>query len=72
MSTSAITSSLLSQIADSSSTANEFVTDLNQLAKDVESGNTSAAQQDWVTLTQDAQDGATSSSATSSTRSPPS
>ncbi|MGA3034827.1 MAG: hypothetical protein ABSD70_16195 [Terracidiphilus sp.] len=66
MSTSGITSSLLSQIADSPSAANQFVTDLNQLAQDLESGNLSAAQQDYVTLTQDALDGATSSASTTS------
>ena len=68
MSTSGITSSLLAQIADSPSAANQFVTDLNQLAQDLQSGNLSAAQQDYVTLSQDALDGATSS-ATSSTSS---
>lgn len=66
MSTSGITSSLLSQIADSPSAANQFVTDLNQLAQDLQSGNLSAAQQDYVTLTQDALDGATSSASTTS------
>jgi hypothetical protein len=66
LSTSGITSSLLSQIADSPSAANQFVTDLNQLAQDLESGNLSAAQQDYVTLTQDALDGATSSASTTS------
>ena len=63
---STITNSLLSQIAGSTATANEFVTDLNQLVKDVQSGNLQAAQQDWVTLSQDAQNGVTSSTATSS------
>ena len=66
MSSTGLTSSLLSQIADSPSAADEFVTDLNQLAKDVQSGDLSAAQQDWVTLSQDAQNGATSSTATTS------
>ncbi len=66
MSTSAITSSLLSQIAGSPSTANKFATDLNQLAKDLQSGSLSAAQQDYVTLSQDALDGATATSATTS------
>jgi len=66
LSTSGITSSLLSQIADSPSAANQFVTDLNQLAQDLQSGNLSAAQQDYVTLTQDALDGATSSASTTS------
>jgi hypothetical protein len=66
LSTSGITSSLLAQIADSPTAANQFVTDLNQLAQDLQSGNLSAAQQDYVTLSQDALDGATSSSATTS------
>lgn len=67
MSTSGITSSLLAQIADSPSAANQFVTDLNQLAQDLKSGNLSAAQQDFVTLSQDALNGATSSTANTST-----
>jgi hypothetical protein len=66
LSTSGITSSLLAQIADSPSAANQFVTDLNQLAQDLQSGNLSAAQQDYVTLTKDALDGATSSASTTS------
>ncbi len=66
MSTSGITSSLLSQIVDSPSAANQFVTDLNQLAQDLKSDNLSAAQQDFVTLSQDALNGATSSTATTS------
>ena len=66
MSTSGITSSMLSQIAGSPSTANQFVTDLNQLTKDLGSGNLSASQQDWVTLSQDALDGQTASTATTS------
>lgn len=63
---STITSSLLSQIAGSASTANQFVSDLNQLVTDVQSGNLPAAQQDWVTLSEDAENGATSSTATTS------
>ena len=66
MSTSAITSSILSAIAGSPSTANRFVTDLNQLAKDLQSGNLSAGQDDYLTLSQDALDGATASTATTS------
>lgn len=66
MSTSGITSSLLTGIAGSPSSANQFVTDLNQLAKDLKSNNLSAAQQDFVTLSQDALNGATSSTATTS------
>ena len=66
MSTSGITSSLLSEIAGSPSAANQFDTDLNQLAKDIQSGDLSAAQQDYVTLSQDALDGATASTADTS------
>lgn len=66
VSTSPISTSLLTQIADSPTAANQFVTDLNQLAKDLQSGNLSAAQQDYVTLSQDALNGATSSTASSS------
>jgi hypothetical protein len=64
MSTSAITSNLLSTDFETSSTGNQFATDLNQLAKDLQSGNVSAAQQDYVTLSQHLENGATSSSAT--------
>jgi hypothetical protein len=63
MSTSAITSNLLSTELGSSSTANQFATDLNQLAQDLQSGNLSTAQEDYVTLTQDLADAATASSA---------
>jgi len=66
VSTSAITSSLLSEIVSSPSTANQFATDLNQLAQDLQSGNLSAAQDDYVTLSEDALNGATSSMATTS------
>ena len=66
MSTSAITGSLLSQIAGSSSTADQFVTDLNQVFVDLESGNLAAAQEDYVTLSSDAQNGATASTADTS------
>ena len=61
MSTSGITSSLLSQIAQSPSALNQFATDLNQLEQDLQSGNLSAAQSDFVTLSEDALSGATSS-----------
>jgi hypothetical protein len=66
LATGAITSDLLSQIVSSQSSANQFVTDLNQLAQDLQAGNLSAAQQDYVTLSEDAQNGLTSSSATTS------
>lgn len=66
LSSSAITSSLLSQLLGSTSTANQFADDLNQLAQDLQSGNLSAAQQDYVTLSEDALNGATSSTANSS------
>jgi hypothetical protein len=66
LSTSGITSSLLSQIAGSPSKANQFVTDLNRLAKDLQGGNVSAAEDDYVTLSKDALNGVTSSTATTS------
>lgn len=66
MSSSAITSSLLSQILGSTSTANQFASDLNQVAQDLQGGNLSAAQQDFVTLSEDALNGATSSTANTS------
>jgi hypothetical protein len=66
MSTSGITSSLLSQIVASPSQANQFVTDLNQLAKDLQGGNVNAAEHDYVTLSQDALNGAAASTATTS------
>lgn len=58
MSTSGITGILLSQIVGSSSTANQFAGDLNQLAGDLQSGNMSSAQEDYVTLSEDALKGA--------------
>jgi hypothetical protein len=64
MSTSGITSSLLSQIASSPLAANQFVSDLNQVTSDLQSGNLSAAQEDYVTLSSDALNGATSSAVT--------
>ena len=66
MATSGITSSLLSQIASTPSTANQFLTDLNQLAKDLQGGNLSGAQDDFVTLSQDALNGGAASSTTTS------
>ena len=66
MSTSGITSSLLSQLVNSPSSLNQFVTDFNQLAGDLKSGNLSAAQDDYVTLSEDALNGATASTASSS------
>ena len=66
MATSGITSSLLSQIASTPSTANQFLTDLNQLAKDLQGGNLSGAQDDFVTLSHDALNGGAASSTTNS------
>jgi hypothetical protein len=54
ISTSGVTGSRLSEIAGPSSTAEPLVTNLNQLAKDIHSGSLSAAQQDYVTLSEDA------------------
>jgi hypothetical protein len=65
-STAGMTSSLLAQIASSPSSANQFVTGLNQLAQDLQSGNLSNAQQDYVTLSQEALNGAASSASTAS------
>jgi len=67
VSTIGITSSLLSQIVSSSSTENQFATDLNQLAQDLQTGKLASAQQDFVTLSQDALNGATSATATTTT-----
>lgn len=64
MSTSGITSSLLSLITSSPSTANQLASDLNQMASDLQSGSLSAAQEDYVTLSADALNGATNSAAT--------
>jgi hypothetical protein len=61
VSTSGITSNLLAQIVGSESTANQFASDLNQLAGDLQSGNLSSAQQDYVTLSEDALSGTASS-----------
>ena len=66
MSTSGITSSLLSQIVNSPSSLNQFVTDFNQLSGDLKSGNLSAAQDNYVTLSEDALNGATATTASSS------
>jgi hypothetical protein len=66
LSTSGITTSLLAEIASSPSAANQFVTDLNQLSQDLQGGNLYAAQQDYVTLSNDALNGITASSATTS------
>jgi hypothetical protein len=56
-----MTSSLLSQIASSPSAANQFASGFNQLAQDLQSGNLSTAQQDYVTLSQEALNGSASS-----------
>jgi hypothetical protein len=66
MSTSGNTSSLQSQTANSPSILNQFVTDFNQLSSDLKSGNLTGAQDDYVTLSQDALNGVTSSIANSS------
>jgi hypothetical protein len=67
--TSGITSSLLSHIVGSPSTSNQFAGDLNQLAKDLQSGDLSSAQEDYVTLSQDALNGTSSLSAPATTSS---
>jgi hypothetical protein len=68
VSTGGITSSLLSQIVGSPATANQFASDLNQLAEDLQNGNLSSSQQDYVTLSEDALN-ATASSSTATTTS---
>ncbi|MGA7157087.1 MAG: hypothetical protein WBY53_09585 [Acidobacteriaceae bacterium] len=60
-----ITSSSLSQITSSTSTENQFVTDMNQVSNDLQEGKLSAAQEDYVTLSADALNGTTGSTATS-------
>ncbi|SEG33618.1 hypothetical protein SAMN05421819_2564 [Bryocella elongata] len=64
---SALTSTQFTSLAESSGTANQFATDLNQVASDLQGGNLSAAQEDYVTLSQDALNAAASSSAETST-----
>ena len=70
MSTNGLTSSLLSQIAGSPSEANQFVTDLNQVAQDIQSGNIPAARQDFITLAENALNGVESSGTTTSASGP--
>jgi hypothetical protein len=65
-STAGISGSLLAQIANSPSAASQFATGLNRLAQDLQSGNLSNAQQDYVTLSQDALNGAAASASTAS------
>ena len=72
ISTGGITNNLLSEIPDSPSTVSQFVADLNRLAKDVQSGNLSAAQQDYVTISEDALSGAASSATSASATAIPS
>lgn len=61
-----LTSNLFSGMAASSGTENAFATGLNQLTKDLQGGNLSAAQQDWVTFSTDALEAATVPGATTS------
>lgn len=70
MSTNGLTSSLLSHIAGSPAEANQFVNDLNQVAQDAQSGNIPAAQQDFITLTENALNGVQSSGTTTSASGP--
>jgi hypothetical protein len=60
ISTSGVTGSRLSEIASSPSTAEPLVANLNQLAKGINSSNLSAAQHDYVTLSEDALNSAAS------------
>jgi len=59
LSTSGISSILLSQTASSTTAVSQFAADLNQPATDLQSGNMSAAGQDYITLTNDAENSAT-------------
>ena len=58
-----LNSSLLAEIAQSFSPAEQLMADLNQLAQDLKSGNLPAVQQDYVTLSQDLADTANPGSA---------
>lgn len=55
MSTSGFTSGGISQLESVVSGAEQFLKDFQQLGTDLKAGNTNAAQQDFVTLSQDAQ-----------------
>ena len=63
MSTSAIGTTLLSQIANSPTSGGQFVADLNKLALDLQNGDVFAAEQDYVTLSDDAENSAMTASA---------
>ncbi len=65
MSTSGISANL-SQLDSLLTSAQQFLSDFKQLGSDLKSGNISAAQQDFVTLSQDALSSASSSAASSS------
>jgi hypothetical protein len=52
-----IPTNLLAEIANSPSTANQLVSDRNRIAQDLQSGNLSAAEEDYLTLTRDSIEG---------------
>jgi hypothetical protein len=62
MSNVVLNSSLLAEMAQSFSPAEQLKADLNQLAQDLKSGNLPALQQDYVTLSRDLADTANSGS----------
>jgi hypothetical protein len=66
LSTGAIGSTLLSQIANSPAASSQFVADLNKLAQDLQDGNVFAAEQDYVTLANDAENSTMTAEATPS------
>jgi hypothetical protein len=57
MSTIAIPNGLLSEAGNLSSSADLFVTDLNQLAQNLQVNNVPAAEEDYITLSEDALSG---------------
>jgi len=63
MSSVVMNSSLLAEMAQSFSPAEQLMVDLNQLAQDLKSGDLPAVQQDYVTLSQDLADTANPGSA---------
>jgi hypothetical protein len=61
-----MTTNLLTPLEGLPSAANEFVTDLNHLARDLKSGDLTAAEQDYVLFSENLLNGASSSTATDS------
>lgn len=65
MSTNAITGNVIAEIESSSTKPVKFVSDLNKMDKDLQTGNLTAAEADYVTLIQDALNGLPYSAAAS-------